>query len=141
MATFEKKVLISIGSSVLFFVINYPDTYKFTTKITKLNLFDFNTQCPTLLGNMIHTIAFFILTFVSMQNPAINVGIKLKHTIYGSLISFFISNPVTYSFISSILGKQFANNNGCPTLAGIILHTIIYCICLIGVMYLPEQNK
>ena len=46
-----------------------------------------------------------------------------------------------FSFISSVFGNQYANMNGCPTMDGLILHGLIYCIALIGVMYLPEGNK
>ena len=139
MSTFEKKLSISIGSALLFLLINLPKTYNITSNILSLNLY--NDNCPTNMGLIIHTILFFIITYLSMSNPYIKYGIKLKHTIYGSLLFYLISSPPMFSLINSILGNKYANVNGCPTIIGIVLHALIYCSALIGVMYLPEENK
>jgi len=139
MATFGKKILISGSSALLFLLVNLPQVYKLTGNILSLNLY--NENCPTNTGLIIHTLVFFALTYISMGKSDINSGIKLKHTIYGTLIFYLISSPAMFSFISSIFGNQYANLNGCPAMNGLILHGLIYCIALIGVMYLPEKNK
>ena len=139
MATFGKKILISGSSALLFLLVNLPQVYKLTGNILSLNLY--NENCPTNTGLIIHTLVFFALTYISMGKSDINSGIKLKHTIYGTLIFYLISSPAMFSFISSVFGNQYANINGCPTMNGLILHGLIYCIALIGVMYLPEGNK
>ena len=139
MATFGKKILISGSSALLFLLVNLPQVYKLTGNILSLNLY--NENCPTNTGLIIHTLVFFALTYISMGKSDINSGIKLKHTIYGTLIFYLISSPAMFSFISSVFGNQYANMNGCPTMDGLILHGLIYCIALIGVMYLPEGNK
>jgi hypothetical protein len=139
MATFSKKVSISVGSTLLFLFVNLPQVYNLTGNFLSLNLY--NENCPTNTGLIIHTLVFFALTYISMGKSTINSGIKLKHTIYGTLIFYLISSPAMFSFISSVFGNQYANINGCPTMNGLILHGLIYCIALIGVMYLPERNK
>lgn len=140
MATFEQKLSISVGSAATFALVNLPQVYQFTNSFIP-GLYNTSTRCPTNLGLIVHAIVFFVVTFLSMGKPREKTYIKLKHTIYGSLIFFFISNPATFAFVSSVLGRQFADANGCPTLLGIFLHAAVYCAALVGVMYLPEANK
>lgn len=121
MSTFKEKFIISLGSSLLFILVSLST----------------NKLCPTHIGLLVNTLTFFILTYLTMLNSKIDRMTKLKHSLYGTLIYYFIASPAMYSFISSILGRQFASTNGCPTIVGILLHSIIYCITLIAVMYLP----
>ena len=134
MATLNQKLLISAGSAFLFTLINLPQTYKITNSLTDLNLYN---NCPTNIGVIIHTIIFFTLTFLSMSNANANVGTKLKHSIYGTLIFYLISSPPVFALINTILGDQYADINGCPTLKGVMLHSLIYFIILVLIMYLP----
>ena len=138
MTTFQQKLIISLGSALVFTAVNLPCTYKITNNV--LHTFNATTNCPTNLGLLVHAVVFFLLTFLSMGNPLINSGVKLKHTIYGTLIFFLISSPTVYSFVGSILGPHFADVNGCPTLYGLLLHALVYCLVLVAVMYLPEKN-
>lgn len=135
MATFQKKLQISAGASFLFLIINLPQTYNLTNKLLPWR----TTQngCPTHLGLLTHTLVFFIITFLTMGNAKVKTGIKLKHSLYGTLIFFMLSNPATYSFVAGLFGNQLANN-GCPTLKGVLLHTVVYCAFLVAVMYLPN---
>lgn len=135
MSTFQKKLQISLGSAVLFMVTNLPQTYKITDKILPWKTI--TKGCPTHLGLLTHTLVFFIITFLSMGNVKINPGIKLKHSLYGTLIYFLLSNPATYSFVGSLFGQQFSNRKGCPSVLGVLLHSIVYCAFLVAVMYLP----
>jgi len=135
MATFQKKLQISIGSAFLFIIVNLPQTYEITNKI--LHWKTISNGCPTHLGILTHTLVFFLLTFLSMGNVKIKTGIKLKHSLYGTLIYFLLSNPATYSFVGSLFGHQFADNNGCPSVLGVLLHSVVYCAFLVAVMYLP----
>lgn len=135
MATFQKKLQISVAASFLFLIINLQQTYNLTNKLLPWKTTQ--NRCPTHLGLLTHTFIFFFITFLTMGNSKVKKGIKLKHSLYGTLIFFMLSNPATYSFVAGLFGNQFANN-GCPTLKGILLQTIIYCAFLITVMYLPN---
>lgn len=141
MATFQQKLSISIGSALLFFLINLPGTYRITNSVLPLDLYNGGTNCPTNTGLIIHAILFFVLTFLSMTRASINTGIKLKHTIYATLIFFLIASPTMFSFTGSLFGNSIADYNGCPTTAGVLLHSVIYCAALVGVMYLPAGDK
>ena len=137
MATLEKKLIISIGSTILFLGTNLPQTYKLTSKLTNLNLFNFDSNCRTNLGIVIHFLLFFGVTFLTMSNSNTSTGVKLKHSIYGSLIFYLISSPAFYS----ITNKLFNINNDCLNNINVIIHSVVYCLALVGVMYLPEENK
>ena len=129
MSTLEKKVIISLGSTFLFTLVNIPDAYKFTSFITKLNLFDFVNKCRTNLGFMVHTIVFFLITYFSMGNPVKEIGIKLKRSIYGTLIYYMLSSPSFYSLFT----------DKCPNMFVIVISSIVYFITLVGLMYLPKE--
>ena len=90
MATFQKKLQISAGASFLFLIINLPQTYNLTNKLLPWR----TTQngCPTHLGLLTHTLVFFIITFLTMGNAKVKTGIKLKHSLYGTLI--FLCYPI-----------------------------------------------
>lgn len=141
MATLTAKLSISFGSAVLFTLINLPQTYRLTNKLLPFNLYNTSTNCPTYIGLLLHTVVFFVLTYLSMGNSTIKSGIKLKHTLYGTLIFYLLSSPAMFSLIGSILGRQYASLSGCPTLLGVLFNAVLYCIFLVAVMYLPERNR
>lgn len=135
MATLEQKVRISAGASVLFAVCSLPQVYKLTNKL--LHTYNVSKGCPTSLGLLVHTAVFFGLTYLTMAEANVDEGTKIKHSLYGSLIFFLIASPAMYSLVASVLGRGIASSSGCPTLMGLLLHTVVFCITLIGVMYLP----
>ena len=141
MATFEQKVSISLGSAAMFALVNWPTTYGFTSGLTGLDLVEMGTGCPTYLGKIVHALVFFVGTFLSMGDPYQNTGVKLKHTTYGSLIFYLVSSTAMFALVGSIMGSAYADVNGCPTVAGVLLHTVVYFALLVAVMYLPERNK
>jgi hypothetical protein len=141
MSTIKKKSLISLKIAILFGLVTLPIVYKSIKTITNINTYDIQKNCPTNSGLLIVTILFFILTFLSMLFSPLSNGLKLKYSIYSSLIFFFLSSPVLYSQVASIFGNSIANVNGCPTIFGILLHSFVYFILLIAVMYLPPDLK
>ena len=125
MTTLQQKTMISAGSALLFFAINAPQTYELTDKLFPCKLIEGN--CPTNIGILIHTLVFFTISFLTMGNVRINTLEKVKNALYGSLIFFFLSSPTVYGI----------TGNRCPTLTQIIIHSILYFMTLVGVMYLP----
>lgn len=137
MATLSSKISISLFSSVLFTLINYPETYKITNKLLPFNLYNLKKGCPTDVGLVLHTLVFFALTFLSMRNADVETGVKLKHSLYGTLIFYLLSSPVLFSLLSKVLGKGYSSLSGCPTIYGVLLNALLYGLVLVGVMYLP----
>jgi hypothetical protein len=133
MSTFNDKLKISISSGVLFAIMNIPQVQSFFGN----KIFNYSTKCLTDSGVIIQVCIFAIITFLTMGRSNINTLTKISHTTYGSLIFFFVSNPFTYKFISSLFGNWVSNSYGCPSFQGAVLHTIIYILILISVMYFP----
>jgi hypothetical protein len=139
MSTLQQKLFISIKSALLFALVNLPHTYNFMSSGSGLNIYDNETKCPTNLGLLISAILFFVLTFLSMWYAPHSLGLKLKFSIYGTLIFYLISSPAVFSFVSSVMGDWVANKQGCPSIYGVLLHALVYCFALVGVMYLPPE--
>lgn len=61
---------------------------------------------------------------------------KWKYTLLTTLIFLIVANPYTYSLVNSLLGKfvNIANSSGCPTVAGLTLHAIVFTLILRGIM-------
>jgi hypothetical protein len=137
MSNLIQKTQISLSSAVLLLLVNMPKTFAITNSLSGNVLIDQVTGCPNFTGIIIHTFVFFALTFLSMDGANVNTLTKLKHTIYGTLIYFFITNPVVYKLIARIFGDWVADTNGCPTFMGLLLHSLVYMLSLIGVMFLP----
>ena len=131
MSTFQQKLIISIFSAVLFIIVSLPQTYKL------INSYEFG--CPTNNGLLLHALVFFVLSFLSMWTSNASTGLKIKFSIYGTLLYYLISSPAAFSLTGSIFGPSVATANGCPTVTGVILHALVYCASLIGLMYLPAE--
>jgi hypothetical protein len=65
---------------------------------------------------------------------------KISATIQSMIIFIIISLPITYKLTNSILGNiigKLADNYGCPTTLGLIVHAIVFglivfCLMLIN---------
>ena len=130
MSTFQEKFLISLKSAVLFGLVNMAVIYKFINATNQ-------TNCPTNTGLLLSAMVFFVLTFLSMLYAPLSTGLKLKFSIYGTLIFYLISSPAMFSLTGSIFGNKIASVAGCPTNYGVLLHAAVYCFALVGLMYLP----
>lgn len=135
MSTLQEKLTVSAGSSALFALANLPHAYKLTSSITGLNLWNNSINCPTNLGLIVHALIFFVVTFLTMRNVNVSTKTKIKHSLFGTLLFFTISNPTMFYFTENLFGKHISNG-GCPTITGIILHTFVYWLSLVGIMYL-----
>ena len=150
MATLNKKVMISLNSALLFVLVNHPNLLSFGPRtvgaVGKKFGITGNSQgstdyksviCPTNVGLLLNALYFFTISYFSMGGTKVKKGIKVKHALYGTLIFYLVSSPALYSVVGSILGNTFASKSGCPTLYGVLLHALVYCCILVGVMYLP----
>ena len=62
---------------------------------------------------------------------------KWKISIFSAFIFILVVNPYTYILTQKILGGllgKIAETNGCPTMRGLILHTIVYILLVRGSM-------
>lgn len=68
----------------------------------------------------------------------LSVGLKVKYSLYSALIFFFVANPITFRFVNSIIPGVAVN--GCPTAFGMVLHTFVFFLALVGIMMLPKDR-
>lgn len=63
---------------------------------------------------------------------------KWKYTLITTAIFIIVSNPLTYVFVNGtlgkLLGKKISNSSGCPTMFGLIVHTIVFTLLLRFIM-------
>jgi threonine/homoserine/homoserine lactone efflux protein len=61
---------------------------------------------------------------------------KWKYTLITTVIFLLIANPYTYMIVQSLLGKfiKIASPSGCPTIAGLLVHAVVFTLLLRLVM-------
>ena len=143
--SFMQKLSISMRVALIFLVTSLPFTYSQTNKF--LSTTSGLNNCPSALGKFVHAIVFFILNLVLMkyynnQKPECDrkpLGLMLKYSFYGMLIAYFLSDNDTFKLTNSLIGGM-SDINGCPTLKGVLLHSLVYVGVLTGVMYFPSEK-
>jgi hypothetical protein len=69
------------------------------------------------------------------------IGLKAKYSFYSALVFFLAANPETYKVTQMLFGSLFTvSNGGCPTPLGLMLHTVVFFIILLGLMLFPRDN-
>ena len=78
---------------------------------------------------------------MSSGNGYLPLGLKAKYSFYSALIFFLIANPETYKLSQMIFGSLFTiSTGGCPTPAGLFIHSILFFFVLLGLMLFPRDN-
>jgi hypothetical protein len=67
----------------------------------------------------------------------LSTGLKVKFSLYSTLLFFLVANPVTYRFMNSIIGGVAVA--GCPTAFGFILHSLVFFGLSYAIMTLPPD--
>lgn len=64
---------------------------------------------------------------------------KALISVFSALIFFIVASPWMYGVTSSILGSTIAVN-GCPSLTGLILHTVVFGIIVFATMFVQWEQ-
>ena len=64
----------------------------------------------------------------SSEKKSLPVGEKIKISFYSAMIFFFFSSPLLYGFVQKTFGEyvSVADQTGCPTNQGLLLHTALF---------------
>jgi hypothetical protein len=86
-------------------------------------------------------------THHSVKTPAYNTWViyrmsdssytKWRISVFSAFIFILVVHPYTYALTQSVFGGvlgQIANASGCPTMRGLLLHTIVYILLVRGSM-------
>lgn len=65
---------------------------------------------------------------------------KLLISIMSALIFFIIANPDTFRLMRRILGSWVSGPTGCPTMKGLILHTLVFLLVSWGLMNIKREG-
>jgi len=70
------------------------------------------------------------------QKEELTSAKKWKYTLITTIIFLVIANPYTYILVNTLLGKlvKITNPVGCPTIAGLLLHAVVFTLLLRWVM-------
>jgi len=58
---------------------------------------------------------------------------KWKYTLITTVIFLLVVMPLTYQLTNKVLGKvlgKLCDANGCPTMMGLLIHTIVFTLLL-----------
>jgi hypothetical protein len=69
---------------------------------------------------------------------ALTFGLKVKYSLYSALLFFLVANPVTFRAVNSVFPGVAVG--GCPTAIGMLLHTFVFFVALVGLMLLPKDK-
>lgn len=65
---------------------------------------------------------------------------KFIISLMSALVFFIVANPDTFRLMRRILGSWVSGPNGCPTTAGLILHTIVFMLVVWGMMNIKKRE-
>lgn len=66
--------------------------------------------------------------------------LKLKYSVITGILFLIISSPQVYQLTEFLLGRLFtiASPLGCPTVPGLLLHTVVFTAILYAMMKFPH---
>lgn len=135
-----KKTALPAG---MFLLLSLPQVYGHTNGFLKTD----GDNCPTFKTRLLHTLAFFVLSFLSMKyygEEKMSKNKMIRFSMCGALMFFLLSSPELYKLTGSLVGRVndgFANRMGdseCPSFTGVLVHTAVFALTLSWVMTLKD---
>lgn len=123
--------------SALFLVLSLPQLYGKTNEYLGSD----KGNCPGVKTRLLHTVAFFALTYLVAKYHGDNNDHKamVRYALNSALMYFVLSSPAIYSLTESVLGGvdnvvdtgvSSGLGGDCPTLKGVAVHTVVFCLFL-----------
>lgn len=118
-------------TACVFLVASLPQLY------TKSNeLLSENGSCPTYKSRLLHMLIFFGLIMMCLKYLAKSEKSwkdLLAYGLYASLLYFLFSSPDMFRLSNMVAsGNIITVDDSCPTINGIMLHTVLYFVALSG---------
>jgi hypothetical protein len=140
---FWQKFLWAAIAAIIFFVVSLPMVYKQTNKMVSPD----GTDCPFPETKFLHAIIFFVISFLAMKIFGKSVGGKegladsqsAQYSFYATLLFFVIASPETYAITKKLFPWSTKSASLCPTLKGVLLHSAVFLLVTIAVMYFPSK--
>jgi hypothetical protein len=68
-----------------------------------------------------------------------STDLKISATIQSMIIFLLVSLPYTYKLTNGLFGGQLAEPSGCPTMTGLLVHTLVFGIIIYILMSLNSS--
>lgn len=133
----NQKLYHAVISSCVFLVASLPYGYGKTNNYMS----DFGV-CPTYKSKLLHTLGFFALSLLVMKyvvKSDKSLELMVKYSTYSSLLFFLMSSPEAFKFTGNLV-DGLSDFTGCPTLTGVLVHTVLYGLALLLLMGLPKDD-
>lgn len=65
---------------------------------------------------------------------------KFVISVISALLFFIVANPSTFIIMRRILGGWVSSPNGCPSIAGLTLHTVVFLLIVWGMMQIQKEG-
>lgn len=65
---------------------------------------------------------------------------KFVISVISALLFFIIANPGTFIIVRKIFGQWVSSPNGCPSIAGLALHAIVFFFIVWGMMHIRKEG-
>ena len=132
----KQNVYHAILGSAMFMLVSLPQLYSKTNPLVNED-----GTCPTYKSKLLHTLVFFALVLLVMKYIGKSdkpTALLCKYALFGSLLFFIMSSSEAYKFTNSLYSGLA--DNGCPSMTGIVAHTVLFGLALFGMMHLPHDG-
>lgn len=67
---------------------------------------------------------------------------KWKYTLMTTILFLIVTNPAMYRLTHKLVGKvvKISNRSGCPTLAGYLIHAVVFTFILRWMMNIDKDH-
>lgn len=133
------KLVFSVTAGLMFLLFSSPFSFSLTESVTsKFGLKIASSDgVPNLAGILLHGGAFVLLSRVFMEGKRSNCLKPFSYkdkwiiALLGGLLFILLSSPFLYETINaftSAFGLNTLDNKDCPTLQGLLLHSVMYTL-------------
>lgn len=77
---------------------------------------------------------------VCARNKSSNKNHKFIISVMSALIFFIVANPDTFIAVRRIVGTWVSSPTGCPTLPGLVLHSVVFMLVVWGIMHVRRDG-
>jgi hypothetical protein len=138
--TSHDKWIVSIITGLLFLLVSSPFAFNYGNRVTSsfgLTISD-NKGCTNIAGLITGAIVFALVLRVLM-NVKNNQKCPRSYTskdkwiiaLVGGLLFMLIASPFLFQAVNtltSMIGLQISDTQGCPNIGGLMLHTIVFIL-------------
>ena len=64
---------------------------------------------------------------------------KLLISVMSALVFFIVANPDTFRLVRKVFGSWVSTPNGCPSMSGLALHTVVFMLVTWGMMNIKSE--